>query len=78
MIVFDLMCGDGHTFEQWFSSSADYDAQAREHALRCPECGGTEVAKALSAPRVNGGAAPAAAPCGLPACGTGGCGLAGG
>lgn len=74
MIVYDLHCANGHVFEEWFSSAGDYDNKAAEHDLACPECGDTTVAKGLSAPRVNAGAAkPAETPCGLPACGTGGC-----
>lgn len=75
MIVYDMRCGNGHLFEEWFTSLGDYDSKAGG-GLACPECGDTAVTKALSAPRVNGGAAePAAAPCGLPACGMGGCQL---
>lgn len=75
MIVFDLHCGHGHTFEEWFASRAEYDEKRVAHAIPCPQCGDTEVTKALSAPRINGGAAAPAAigPCGLPACGTGMC-----
>ena len=76
MIVFNLKCAEGHGFEEWFASSADYEAKAAGHALACPECGSTDVEKGLSAPRINGGAqspAPAAGPCGLPACAGGVC-----
>lgn len=74
MIVYDLHCANGHIFESWFSSANEYSDKAAAHALACPECGGTEVTKGLSAPRVNAGAAaPAETPCGLPACGMGGC-----
>jgi hypothetical protein len=77
MIVFDLKCRDGHTFEEWFASSSDYEKKAAG-GLACPTCGDTHVEKALSAPRVNGGARePAPAPCGLPQCGAGTCAFAG-
>ena len=56
MIVYNMKCGEGHAFEEWFASSAEYEAKAAEHALACPECGDTHVEKGLSAPRVNGGA----------------------
>ena len=74
MIVFNLKCDQGHAFEEWFASSADYEARTAAHEVTCPDCGDTHVVKAISAPRVNGGAsAPAAGPCGLPACGGGMC-----
>jgi hypothetical protein len=79
VIVFDLKCAKGHGFEEWFASSADYQARAAARALVCPECGSTHVEKRLSAPRINGGAqtpAPAAGPCGLPTCAGGGCQMA--
>ncbi len=75
MIVFDLHCDQGHTFETWFASRADYDRRQAAGEISCPECGDTQVTKALSAPRINGGAAAPApvGPCGLPACGAGVC-----
>lgn len=73
MIVFNMKCGGGHGFEGWFDSTADYEAKAEAHAITCPECGGTDVVKGLSAPRVNTGSAPDVGPCGLPACGNGIC-----
>ena len=75
MIVFDLHCDRGHTFEEWFASRSEYDHKHAAREIACPECGGTHVTKALSAPRINSGAAAPApvGPCGLPACGTGIC-----
>lgn len=53
MIVFDLRCaGQGHVFEAWFGSSADYDDQQARGLVACPLCGDAEVAKAPMAPRV--------------------------
>ncbi len=79
MIVFNLKCAEGHGFEEWFGSSADYQAKAAGGALVCPKCGSTYIEKGLSAPRINGGAqapAPGAGPCGLPACAGGVCQMA--
>jgi hypothetical protein len=77
MIVFNLKCADGHTFEEWFTSSEEYEAKASSHALTCPECGDKHVEKGLSAARINAGTQPATAgPCGM-LCGSGGvCGMA--
>ncbi len=53
MIVFDLQCDDGgETFESWFRSSADFDAQRASGLVECPVCGSANVRKAPMAPRV--------------------------
>ena len=52
MIVFDLSCADGHRFEGWFGSSADYDDQQARGLLECPHCGSGAVRKAPMAPAV--------------------------
>lgn len=54
MIVYDLECRtSGHRFEGWFSSSEDFDAQARRGLVSCPHCGSHDVAKAVMAPNVG-------------------------
>lgn len=53
MIVFDLHCDNGHRFEGWFGSSADYDAQRERGLVDCPECGSRSVGKAPMAPSVG-------------------------
>lgn len=67
MIVFDLKCGgQGHVFEAWFGSSADYEDQKARGLLTCPMCGDADVTKAVMAPAVGAkgnsrsGVAPAA------------------
>lgn len=65
MIVFDLKCErQGHVFEAWFGSSADYEDQKARGLLACPMCGDMQVTKALMAPAVaaKGNSRPAAAP----------------
>ena len=53
MIVFDLQCGSqGHVFEAWFGSSADYEAQRKRGLVACPICGDQQIDKAVMAPRV--------------------------
>ncbi len=52
MIVFDLSCHEGHRFEGWFGSSADYADQRACGLLVCPSCGSAEVNKAPMAPAV--------------------------
>ena len=53
MIVFDLQCrGGGETFEAWFRSNADFEAQRDGGLVRCPFCDSADVAKAPMAPSV--------------------------
>ena len=52
MIRYDLKCAEGHLFEAWFPSSADYDDQAARGLVMCSHCGSTKVEKSLMAPRV--------------------------
>jgi hypothetical protein len=56
MIVFDLLCGEGHRFEGWFGSAADFAAQKERRQLACPTCGNAKVERVPSASRVNLGA----------------------
>jgi hypothetical protein len=55
MIKYALGCGQGHTFESWFPDSAAYEKQRKRGFVVCPECGSTEVDKAIMAPAVVGG-----------------------
>jgi hypothetical protein len=63
MIVFDLQCLDGgETFEAWFGSNAEYEAQRSGGLVQCPVCQSSNVVKAPMAPRVprKGGGNPLA------------------
>lgn len=53
MIVYDLACDKGHTFEAWFKDSATYDRQEKRKQLSCAVCGSSHVRKALMAPRIG-------------------------
>lgn len=53
MIKFDLICDEQHTFEAWFGSNADFDAQRDAGLVSCPHCGSVTVEKALMAPSVS-------------------------
>jgi hypothetical protein len=54
MIRFALRCAEGHRFDSWFASGAEYDRLSGAHLLTCAVCGGAEVEKDLMAPRVGG------------------------
>ena len=53
MKVLDLQCRLGHSFEGWFGSQDDYDAQRERGLVTCPVCNDSEITKKLSAPRLN-------------------------
>ncbi len=53
MKVLDLQCSQGHSFEGWFGSQDDYDAQRARGLVTCPVCNDSEIVKMLSAPRLN-------------------------
>ena len=53
MIIFDLKCApQGHVFEAWFGSTADFESQVARGLVSCPICGSGEVAKAPMAPNL--------------------------
>jgi hypothetical protein len=52
MILFTLKCAAEHEFEAWFRDNAAFDRQRSRGLITCPDCGSTEVDKALMAPRV--------------------------
>lgn len=53
MIKYRLVCANDHEFESWFSSGADFDRLEQAGHLSCVVCGGSDVKKALMAPRVS-------------------------
>ena len=48
MIVFDLICTSGHSFEGWFDSSEAFEEQYEKGLLACPYCESSEIKKILS------------------------------
>ncbi len=52
MIVYDLCCDDGHTFEVWFKSSSSFAKQVAGGLVVCPQCGSCAIEKAVMAPAV--------------------------
>ncbi len=53
MIKYSLCCENAHTFEGWFSESADFDRQMESGFLTCPVCGSAAISKSLMAPSVS-------------------------
>ena len=60
MIIFDLTCDLGHTFEGWFQSSENFEDQLAQELISCPHCGATEVRRVPSAVHVAKNGAPSA------------------
>lgn len=50
MIHYQLQCGQAHGFDGWFKDSASFEKQAKRGLIECPECGGTDIERALMAP----------------------------
>ena len=65
MIVYDLSCSNGHDFEGWFASGADFDRQKVAGLVGCPVCEGVDVERRPSA-KVRVTRSHAAAPPGSP------------
>ncbi len=59
MIHYQLQCRHGHGFDGWFRDSAAFEAQVARGLLECPECGNTEISRALMAPAVAKSKPPA-------------------
>jgi hypothetical protein len=62
MILFKLRCTAEHEFEGWFRDNAAFDRQRTRGQIACPDCGDTEIAKAVMAPRLGRSAKPASPP----------------
>ena len=55
MIVFELACVCGSSFEGWFRDSKDFENQLQSSQLLCPQCGSREIRKILSPIRFQSG-----------------------
>jgi hypothetical protein len=53
MIHYQLRCGRAHEFDSWFKDSASFEKQAKRGLIECPECGGTDIERALMAPALG-------------------------
>lgn len=53
MILFDLLCSEGHDFEAWFRDSDSFDRLVAVGEIECAICGDTKVKKALMAPNIS-------------------------
>ena len=49
MIIFDLTCAHGHSFEGWFASGAEFTRQKDADLVHCPVCDTADVQRRPSA-----------------------------
>ena len=52
MVIYDLICVNGHTFEGWFDSLEDFEQQQVDSLLACPLCNTLSVSRKLAAPKL--------------------------
>jgi len=45
MIIYDLKCSNGHTFEGWFDDSQTFEKQSAKGMITCPVCENKAVSK---------------------------------
>ncbi len=55
MILFSLVCDNGHDFESWFASNDSYEFQIENSLVSCPHCNVLKISKAVMAPAVARG-----------------------
>jgi hypothetical protein len=48
MIVFDLRCSNGHSFEGWFKDLESFNEQNSKGMITCPFCKNTDITRVLS------------------------------
>ncbi|TWB27385.1 DUF1178 family protein [Nitrospirillum viridazoti] len=55
MILYEMKCGQGHTFDVWFRNADACDQQVAAGEVACAVCGDHTVGKAPMAPRIAKG-----------------------
>jgi hypothetical protein len=53
MIVYDLKCTQGHTFEGWFRGREELENEISSGRLNCPMCGDVEVTVLLTGGHIS-------------------------
>jgi hypothetical protein len=53
VIVLNLICNAGHTFEGWFASSEAFDTQVAGGRVNCPHCNASEVTRLPSGAHIR-------------------------
>ena len=60
MIVLNLSCDAGHSFEGWFASAAAFDQQVDAGQVSCPHCNSLSIERRPAGPHVRRNAVAAA------------------
>lgn len=66
MMKYALVCERKHSFDIWFSDSADYDNQRKRGLVSCPVCDSRNVDKAIMAPALGRGTKKRSSPVSAP------------
>jgi hypothetical protein len=45
MIIYDLKCSNGHTFEGWFKDNRTFEEQSAKSMIKCPVCEDNSISK---------------------------------
>lgn len=53
VIVYNLRCGNDHSFEGWFQNIAAFETQEGHGKLMCPLCSSRKVSRAPMAPSIS-------------------------
>ncbi|MFH0728796.1 MAG: DUF1178 family protein [Pseudomonadota bacterium] len=59
MIIFDLQCSSGHSFEGWFDDSRAFENQKEQGLLVCPICNDNNICKMPSTFAIKASQPPA-------------------
>jgi hypothetical protein len=52
LIIYDLKCEKGHTFEGWFKDRKAFEKQKEQKMIACPVCGSFEARELPSSPKI--------------------------
>jgi hypothetical protein len=58
MIVYDLQCSAGHTFEGWFEDRKAFLKQQKHGLIACPVCNDTRIVQIPATFAIKGSSAP--------------------
>ena len=48
MIIYEIICENGHPFEGWFKDNDAFQDQLEKHLIQCPVCESFEITQRLS------------------------------
>ena len=60
MVIYDLECHNGHTFEGWFDNKEEMESQQAQGLLQCPVCESTSINRKVHPIAIKTRSTPAA------------------